>query len=147
MRQRLDPADLDLLPDVPVEIEVVAVEGSQRADRLIERAGVELALALKVEEELEHARLVEAGEMTAGEVVGELADPTEIGLAGSSAQTFELDEADVFLIPLRRSEVLLFWLFGHQGAMTGSLHPFQRLCKESPRSGSVQQEALRNDSF
>ena len=52
--QRFVALDVDLLPDVPVESEVVAVEGAQGADGLVERAGFELALVLEVDEEVEH---------------------------------------------------------------------------------------------
>jgi hypothetical protein len=45
--------DFDLLPDVPLEIEVIAVEGAQGANRLVNGAALELSLFLQVEEKVE----------------------------------------------------------------------------------------------
>jgi hypothetical protein len=48
VRQRLVELELDLLPDVPVAAEVVAVEGAQGADGLVETAWLRvLALSLR----------------------------------------------------------------------------------------------------
>lgn len=68
VRQRLLALDVDLFPDVPVEAEVVAVERAQAADGLIERGGGELALVLKMDEEVEHALRGKHGEILIGEV-------------------------------------------------------------------------------
>jgi len=45
--------NFDLGPDLPFEAEVVAVEGAQGADGLINSGALEMALALKVKEEVE----------------------------------------------------------------------------------------------
>ena len=45
--------DFDLLPDIPLEIEVIAVEGAQGANRLVNGAALELSLFLQVEEKVE----------------------------------------------------------------------------------------------
>ena len=59
---------VDLFPNVPVEAEVVAVEGAQAADGLIEGGGGELPFVLKVDEEVEHAVRGKRGEILIGEV-------------------------------------------------------------------------------
>ena len=59
---------VDLFPNVPVEAEVVAVEGAQAADGLIEGGGGELQFVLKVDEEVEHAVRGKRGEILIGEV-------------------------------------------------------------------------------
>ena len=66
--QRLFALDVDLFPNVPVEAEVVAVEGAQAADGLIEGGGGELPFVLKVDEEVEHAVRGKRGEILIGEV-------------------------------------------------------------------------------
>ena len=52
VRERFLAFDFDLGPDLPAEPEVVAVEGAQGADGLIDRGASEVALSLKVEEEV-----------------------------------------------------------------------------------------------
>ena len=68
MGQRFFALDVDFFPDVPVESEVVAVEGAQAADGLIDRGGGELAIVLEVDEEVEHALRGKRGEILIGEV-------------------------------------------------------------------------------
>lgn len=102
--QRFVALDVDLFPDVPVEAEVVAVEGAQSADGLVEGAGPELALVLEVDEEVEHAHRGERGEVLTGEVAGELADPAVVSQAAALGEAFELDEAGEVLIPGSRRE-------------------------------------------
>ena len=92
--------DVDLLPDVPVDAKVVAVEGAQRADSLIDRAGSELALVLEVNEEIEHALGREFRQVILRVMVGELVDPTVVGFTSALGESFELDIPGEVLIPL-----------------------------------------------
>jgi len=99
VRQRLLELELDLLPDVPVAGEVVAVEGAQGADGLVEGVGLELAPVLEVDEEVQHALRREIGQVASGIVGGELADPAVVAQAGSFRESFKLDEPGEVLIP------------------------------------------------
>jgi hypothetical protein len=92
--------DLDACPDLPGLTEVIAVEGAQGADGLIEGGASELAFTLEMKEEIEDFARAKVGELCAGVVIGELGDPTEVGSDGSPAQAFEVDETGVILIPL-----------------------------------------------
>lgn len=98
--QWLDALDLDFRPDFPGLAEVVAVEGAQGADGLVEGGAGELAFGLEVDEEVENLGWSEIRERGVGEMVGKLGSPAEVGLDGAAAQSFELDEAEVVLIPL-----------------------------------------------
>lgn len=109
MGERFLTADLDLFPDVPVELEVVAVEGAQGADGLVEGAGLELAVILEVDEEVEDLFGRQFREIGPGQMVGELADPAVVGFASALGESFELDEAGVVLIPIKRSEFVAFF--------------------------------------
>lgn len=68
--ERFVALDVDLLPDVPFQPEVVAVEAAQCADGLVEGGGSELALVLEVHEEVEHPRRGQRGEILGGEMTG-----------------------------------------------------------------------------
>ena len=46
-----------------------------------------------------------------GVVVVDLLDPAEVGLGGAFAQSFQLDKARVFLIPLLGSEAVMSVVF------------------------------------
>lgn len=58
-----------------------------------------------MDQEVEDPRRFEVRQRGAGEVVGKLGDPAEVGLDGAPAQAFELDEAEIFLIPLVGDDV------------------------------------------
>ena len=105
MRQRFLELELDLLPDVPIAGEVVAVEGAQGADGLVEGGAGELAVGLEVDEEVEDLARFEIGQRNVWVVVGKLGSPAEVGFDGAAAQAFELDEAEVVLIPLCGGDV------------------------------------------
>ena len=105
MGQGILAPDLDLRPDPPGLAEMVAVEGAQGADGLVEGGGGELAPVLEVEQEVEHPARIEIRERGVGIMPGELRSPAEVGLHGSLAQTFEVDETAVILIPLCGGEV------------------------------------------
>ena len=51
------------------------------------------------------------GQMLFGVMVVELLDPAEVDFGGSFAQTFELDKAGKFLIPLLGSEAVIDVVF------------------------------------
>ena len=111
MGQRLFALDADFFPDVPVEAEVVTVEGAQTADGLVEGGRGEFAIDLKMNEEIEHARRVERGEIFVRKVLVELEDPTMVAIPTALGETFELDEAGEVLIPrCRRECVYLFFI-------------------------------------
>jgi hypothetical protein len=92
-------ADFDLLPDIPLQAEMVAVEGAQGADRLVERAGFEFSINLKVDEEVEDFPRAQAGKMGVRIVGGQLDDPAQIGGLGAFTQSFELDKPGELPIP------------------------------------------------
>jgi hypothetical protein len=104
MREWLLAADFDLGPDLPFEVEVVAVKGAQGADGLIDGRTGQFPLGLKMEQEVENLSALETGKVLVGIMVGELANPTEVGFDGALPETFEVDKAGVLLIPLLRSE-------------------------------------------
>jgi hypothetical protein len=103
--------DVDFLPDVPVEPEMVAVKGAQAADGLVDGGGRESALVLKVNEEVQHARRGHGGEIHLGEVFGKLANPAVIACAAFRGEAFKLDEAGEVLIPGSRCECVVFFSY------------------------------------
>jgi hypothetical protein len=70
--QWLDALDFDFRPDFPSLAEVVAVEGAQGADGLVEGGAGELAVGLEVDEEVEDLAGFELWKRSVGEVVGKL---------------------------------------------------------------------------
>jgi hypothetical protein len=109
MRKRFVSQNLDLLPDVPIEIEVVAVEGPQSTDGLIEGAGPESSLVLQDDEEVQYPLRGQAREIGVRIVCGELLDPTVVSLARALRETFELDETGEVLIPMGRGDRGIFF--------------------------------------
>lgn len=97
--KRLFALDVDFFPDVPIKSEVVAVEGAQPADGLVEGGRSELAIVLEVDEEVEHAHWRECGEIFVREVLVELEDPAMVAVTAALGEAFELDEAGEVLIP------------------------------------------------
>ena len=111
MGQWLDALDFDFRPDFPSLAKVVAVEGAQGTDGLVKGGSGELAVGLEVDEEVENLARFEIRERSVGEMVGELRGPAEVSCDGAAAQSFELDEAEVVLIPRSRREcVYLFFI-------------------------------------
>jgi hypothetical protein len=109
--QWLDALDFDFCPDFPSLAEVVAVKSAQGADGLVEGGSGELAVGLEVDEEVENLAWFEIRERSVGEMIGELRGPAEVSCNGAAAQSFELDEAEVVLIPRSRREcVYLFFI-------------------------------------
>ena len=100
MREWFLAADFDLGPDLPFEVEVVAKEGAQGTDRLIDGGTGQFAFVLEMEQEVKDLTIFETGQMLIRIVVGELADPAEVGLDGALPQPFEVDKAGVLLIPV-----------------------------------------------
>jgi hypothetical protein len=109
--QRLDALNVDLRPDFPGLAEMVAIEGAQGADGLVEGGSGELAIGLEVDQEVEDLGRPEIRQRSGGEVVGKLGSPAEVGLDGSPAQSFELDKAEVVLIPRGRRECVIFFSY------------------------------------
>ena len=107
--QRFLALDVDLFPDVPVEPEVVAVKGAQAADGLVESGRREFALVLEVDEEVEHARRGQRGQVGFPEMCAELADPGVVIDAAALGEAFQLDEAGEVLIPVSRRECVIFF--------------------------------------
>lgn len=102
--QRLFALDADFFPDVPMQAEVVTVKGAQPADGLVEGGRGEFAVVLEVDEEVEHARRGECGEIFVREVTVELEDPAMVAVAAALGEAFKLDEAGEVLIPRSRCE-------------------------------------------
>ena len=83
MRKRFVALDPDLLPDVPIKVQVVAVESAQGTHRLIKSAGPEAPLILQVDEEVEHSLGADGREVGVRIVGGELLDPTVVSPASA----------------------------------------------------------------
>ena len=86
--QRFVAADVDLLPDVPVEPEVVTVERAQPADGLVDGGRREFALVLEVDEEIEHPSRRHRGQVGLLEVLAKLADPGVVVDAAALGKAF-----------------------------------------------------------
>ena len=107
--KRLLALDLDFSPDLPGLPEVIAVEGAQGADGLVEGGAGELALVLEVGEEGENLAAVEIRQFAQRVVIGKLGSPAEVGFDGAFAQAFELDEGAVVFIPSGGCECVNFF--------------------------------------
>jgi hypothetical protein len=70
--QWLDALDFNFCPDFPSLAEVIAVEGAQGADGLVEGGAGELAVGLEVDEEVEDLAWFEIRKRSVGEMVGKL---------------------------------------------------------------------------
>ena len=101
IRKRFVATALDLLPDVPIQAEVITVESAQRANRLVDGASFKFAVLLEMERKVQDSGFAQARDLRLGVVVGELDDPAEVGVYRLLAPTFELDSALVVLIPFR----------------------------------------------
>jgi hypothetical protein len=99
VRERFLAADFDLLPDIPIAPQVIAVEGAKGADRLVERAGFKFSVGLEVDEEVEDFPLAQAGKGGVRIVGGELGDPAQVGGLRAFTQSFELDKEGELPIP------------------------------------------------
>lgn len=106
MGQGFLAANLDLLPDIPIAVQVITIERAQRADGLIESAGLEFTIDLEMGQEGEDLGLAQAWDLGCGVVGGELTDPAEVGCLRAFTQPFELDKTSVVLVPFGRGEVL-----------------------------------------
>lgn len=106
MRKGFFAADLDFGPNFPAVSEVIPEEGSESANGLINGGAFEFAFRLEVEEEVENEPAFERRQVLMGEMVSKLPNPTEVGFDRAFAESFELDKAGEFLIPLLRSEAV-----------------------------------------
>lgn len=88
---------------------MVTIKGAQRADGLVEGGAGELSLVLEVEQEIEDLARVEIRERVIGIMIGQLRSPAEVGFYGALAQTFDLDEAAIILIPRGGRECVIFF--------------------------------------
>lgn len=111
MRERFFALDFNLTPNLPFKIEVIPVEGAQGAYCLIYGVARKIPLGLKVEEEVEDLSTFQSGKMLSRIVCRELFDPSEIGLGGTLAKSFELDKAGILLIPLLGSDDVMAVVF------------------------------------
>ena len=62
-------------------------------------------------QEVEDLARIEIRKRSDGVVVCKLGGPAEVGLDGAPAQSFELDEAEVVLIPRSRRECVIFFSY------------------------------------
>lgn len=85
---------------------MVAIKRAQCANGLIEGGSSKFAMVLEVDEEVENLAGIEFWQGCVRVMFCKLPRPTEIGFDGALAQSFELDEAGVVLIPLGGGEVL-----------------------------------------
>ena len=88
---------------------MIAEEGAQGADGLVEGAGPELLDVLQGNQEIQHALGTQGRDVSIREVGGELLDPAVVGTAGPLREAFELDETGVVLIPFGRSGRVVFF--------------------------------------
>jgi hypothetical protein len=68
VREGFFALDFDLGPDFPGVFEMIAIEGAQRTDGLVEGGGGEFALRLEVDEEVEDLAGIELGQVLIGVV-------------------------------------------------------------------------------
>lgn len=76
--KRFFAPDFDLGPNLPTVSEVVAIEGSQGAEGLVDGRSFEFSLCLEMEEEVEDRAALESGQVLARIMVLELSDPSEV---------------------------------------------------------------------
>lgn len=96
--------DFDVLPDIPVLIEMIAVKETNGTERLVDGTALELPLLLQVNEKVENLRLADAcGTVVRVEEV-KLTNPSQVILFRLLAEIFEMDSADEILVPLLRSD-------------------------------------------
>jgi hypothetical protein len=100
--QLFDAANLDLAPALPLAAEVVAVEGAQGADGLIDGGVLQLPLLAQGNEEVEDLVLAELRGITLRVGLVELAHPVEVAGAGSWREATEIDTAFEVAPPLLR---------------------------------------------
>jgi len=98
-------ADLDLAPALPLATEVVAVEGAQGADGLVDGGVLQLPLQPQGDEEVEDFVLAELGGIAVGVGLVELAHPAEVGGTGAWREPTEIDVAFEVAPPLLRGRV------------------------------------------
>ena len=101
--------DFDFAPDLPGFSKVIVVKGAKAADGLVECGAGELAIVLEVGEEGEDLAAVEIRQGGVRIVVGKLGGPAKVGLYGSPAQAFELDEGAVIVKPRCGCECVCFF--------------------------------------
>jgi hypothetical protein len=103
MRKGLAAVNFDLLPNVPIPAEMVAVEEADGTQCLIDSAAIELALLLEVNEKVENLGRSDPGRGLVRVEEIELSNPSEVILFRLLAEVFEMDSANEILVPLLRS--------------------------------------------
>lgn len=100
MRKWFTAVNFDLLPNVPIPAEMVAVEEADGTKRLVDGAAIELALLLEMYEKIENlGRPDPCGGLVRVEEI-ELSNPSEVILFRLLAEVFEMDSANEILVPL-----------------------------------------------
>ena len=115
---------LDPAPAPPLPAEVVAVEGAQGADGLVDGGVLESALLAQGDEEIEDLVLAECGGIAVREGLVELAHPAEVGGPGSWREATEIEVALKVAPPLGRGKIRgglsgLAAAFGWAGGLGG----------------------------
>lgn len=107
MGKWLGAADLDLLPNIPLSIEVITVEEANCAKRLIDGAALHPPLLLQMHEKVKNLAGSEPCRRI-GRIEGvELANPPEVILLCLLAKIFEMDSANKILVPWTRSDGII----------------------------------------
>ena len=99
--------ELDGLPALPLAAQVVAVEGPQRAQGLVDGGVLQLLLHLQVQQEVPHLGLAEAPDRLALVVLRQAPHPRQVSLAGARLQISKLDKGTEFLVPRLRGDAVV----------------------------------------
>lgn len=100
MGKRLGSMDLDLFPDIPIAVEVIAIEETDRAKRLINGRSAELPFLLEMDEEVENLCRTDPRRGDVRVMGIELPYPPEVDLLRLLTEIFEMDSPDEILVPL-----------------------------------------------
>ena len=99
--------DFDLLPDIPIAIEMVAVEEADRTEPLVDRAAAKFFDLLKMNEVIENLRFTNPGGAGVRVESVELSNRKSVILFCLLTEVFEMDKTDEILVPLLRSDCVL----------------------------------------
>ena len=122
---------LDPAPALPLPAEVVAVEGAQGADGLVDGGVLELALLAQGNEEVEDLVLAELRGIAVREGLVELSHPAEVGSPGSWREATEIDTAfEVAPLLLRLKPARLAATGGTDGGPGGGCSFFHKRPKK-----------------
>jgi hypothetical protein len=134
--------ELDVLPALPLAAEVVAVEGAQRAQRLVDGRIFQFKVRLQIDQELEDLPLAEAPDRLAAAVLRQTPHPREVGLARARLEVSKLDKGGELLVPRLRGDggvpIVFLVVFHRTSQHEQDAASPQASSSEAPRSGSVQ---------